>query len=87
MRLIPDWFSEMILGMAVLYLPFTLVTFYAYGSEPFITTGAGFTVDVWLSGGLIAVIGGISYSLGALAFGWLLRGMKYLYRRIVQLAQ
>jgi hypothetical protein len=87
MRLIPDWFSDMVLGMAILYLPLTLVTFYVYGAEPLVTTGIGFAVDAWLSGAIGAVAGAIGYSLGALAFGWVLRILRYLFRSIVGLVR
>lgn len=76
MRLIPSWFSDMLLGMALLYLPMTLLLFYVWGSKPLIDTGAGFTVDAWLSGCIIAVSGGLVYSLGALAFHWIWNLLK-----------
>jgi len=87
MRFIPDWFSDMVLGMAIFYLPLTLLTFYVFGAEPLVTTGAGFAVDAWLSGAIGALGGAIGYSLGALVFDWVVRVLRYIVGRLVGLAR
>lgn len=87
MRLIPSWFRDMALGMAVLYFPITFAVFYVTGAPAIVPISAGPVVEALVSTVIIALFGGFSYALGALAFGWVIRLVKYVYHQLVALAR
>jgi len=87
MRFIPDWFSDMALGMAVLYFPITFAAFYFYGVPPLIVLESNRALESVVSTLIVAVGGGVSYALGALVFGWMLNAVKAVYRRLLSIAR
>lgn len=82
MRFIPEWFSGMFLGMAILYFFGLVAVLYANPYPPLYIDGVPRVVSV-VGWSLTGAIGGaFGYAAGAVVVGWIWSTIKSVYRRL-----